>query len=135
MNAVPWSVTDFRVVIGSTKIDFDPNKEDANREKHKYSLSSAVHFLERLILPIAQPPYLTREANDASGEVRHEHMTVDSDGHVVFFVTTMRSNETVRVISLRKASPEERAVFSHITGFKVTKPNSRFDTDATRGST
>ena len=118
MSAAPWSETDFRVIIGSTRIDFDPEKEDANREKHKYSLLSAVHFLRRLILPITQPPFITRDADDTNGEVRHEHMTVDSDGHVVFFVTTMRPNETVRVISLRQASPLERAVFSQLTGFQ-----------------
>ena len=44
-------------------------------------------------------------------EIRHNHMTLDDDGHVVFFVTTMRSNETVRVISLRKASDTERELY------------------------
>jgi uncharacterized DUF497 family protein len=107
------------VIIGSTQIDFDADKEDANREKHKYSLLSAVHFLQRLILPIVQPPFITRDASDANREVRHEHMTVDSDGYVVFLVTTMRPKETVRVISLRRASPEERAVFAQLTGFNV----------------
>ncbi len=130
MNAVPWSETDFRVIIGSTQIDFDPDKEEANRKKHKYSLLSAVHLLQRLILPMAQPPFITRDASASNGEVRHEHMTVDGEGNVVFCVTTMRPSEKVRVISLRQASREERAVFLQLTCFNVTTPNLAVNPDA-----
>ena len=45
-------------------------------------------------------------------------MTVDDEGKVVFLVTTMRADETVRVISLRRAHPDERDVFMALTGFK-----------------
>ena len=51
--------TDFRVVFGGTKIDFDPDKEEYNRKKHKYSLQSAVDLLERWILPITSTPFIT----------------------------------------------------------------------------
>lgn len=33
--------SDFRLVLGRSKIDYDPGKEDVNRKKHKYSLESA----------------------------------------------------------------------------------------------
>jgi uncharacterized DUF497 family protein len=46
-----------------------------------------------------------------NSEVRHNHMTLDDEGHVVFFVTTMRSGETVRVISLRRADETEEALY------------------------
>ncbi len=118
MNNLPWEEQDFRVIIGSTAVDFDLEKEELNRKKHQYSLSSAVHFLERLVLPVPQPPYLTRDAPSNKDEIRHEHMTVDSDGHIVFIISTMRKNETVRVISLRRASSEERKVFASLTGYK-----------------
>ncbi len=116
MSLRPWNSDDFRLVIGSTQIDYDKNKEDANRKKHGYSLESAVHFFTRLLLPVPQPPLITRDASTA-GEQRHEHMTVDDQGKVVFLVTTMRADETVRVISLRRAHPDERDTFMSLTDF------------------
>ena len=107
----PWSDIDFRAVIGSTAIDFDWTKEEANRKKHGYSLLSAVHFLERWLLPIPSPLLLNTDPFEDSGEVRCKHMTLDDEKNVVFFVTTMRPDETVRVISLRRASDEERDLY------------------------
>ena len=107
----PWNDTEFRVVIGRTRIDYDFAKEESNRKKHGYSLVSAVHFLERLILPIPSPLFMTTDPFLEKTEIRHNHMTLDDTGHVVFFVTTMRPNETVRVISLRKASDTERELY------------------------
>ncbi len=109
---------DFRLVIGRTKIDYDPNKEDENREKHHYSLASAVHLLEKIILPIRPTPYLRRGPFVENNEIRHNHMGVDDNGKVVFMVTTMRPDETVRVISFRRADDKEREVFFQHTGFK-----------------
>ena len=54
---------------------------------------------------------MTSDSFLEKNEVRHNHMTLDDDGHVVFFVTTMRSDETVRVISLRKASDTEGKLY------------------------
>ncbi|MBT9611741.1 MAG: BrnT family toxin [Burkholderiales bacterium] len=106
----PWAETDFRVVIGSTGIAYDPNKEEINRTKHGYSLESAVHLLQRLVFPVPSPLFMTTEPFEENGEVRHNHMTLD-DGHVLFFVTTMRPGETVRVISLRRASDTEKELY------------------------
>jgi len=106
-----WTESDFRIVIGSTTIDYDQNKETINREKHGYSLASAVHFLQRIILPIPIPLLITTDPFEEKGEIRHNHMTKDDDGHVVFFVTTMRPSETVRVISLRRASKNEEMLY------------------------
>jgi uncharacterized DUF497 family protein len=116
-----WSAEDFRLIIGSTKVDYDTTKEEVNRKKHGCSLESAVHFFERLLF-FHPAPFLYREASTSS-ERRHEHMTIDDSGNVVFLITTMRPDETVRVISLRRASPEEREVFAAYTGFRErTKP-------------
>ena len=103
-------------MIGSTKIDYDQNKEYVNRQKHGYSLESAVHFFTRLLLGVRQPPFITRDASTAR-ERRHEHMTVDDQGKIVFLVTTMRADETVRIISLRRAHPDERDDFMSLTDF------------------
>ena len=116
MKNSPWHPEDFRLIIGSTQVDYDRTKEEINRKTHGYSLESAVHFFERLLL--SQPtPFLHREAATHS-ERRHEHMTVDDSGKVVFLVTTMRPDETVRVVSLRRASSEEREEFAVHTGFR-----------------
>jgi len=120
MNQSFWNHDDFRLIIGSTQVDYDHNKEEKNRKKHQYSLDSAVHFFTRLLLPIPQPPFITRDASSVD-EQRHEHMTVDDQGKVVFLVTTMRLDETVRVISLRRAHPDEREDFATCTGFREDK--------------
>ena len=114
--AHPWAPEDFRVVIGGSTIDYDPDKEDENRAKHKYSLASAIDIFEKLLLPLPSTPICTRDASTQS-ERRHEHLAVDSDGKVVFIVTTMRQDETIRVISLRRASQEERELFAQGTGY------------------
>ena len=107
----PWNEKDFRLIIGRTKIDYDWTKEEINRKKHGYSLESAVHFLEQTLLLIPSPPLVTSNPIDVDGEVRHQHMVLDSDGKVIFFVTTMRPDETVRLISFRRASPEEERIY------------------------
>ena len=116
MTHIPWEPEDFRVVIGGSAIDYDPDKEDENRAKHKYSLASAVDIFEKLLLPVPSAPICTRNAS-TQPEQRHEHLAVDSDGKVVFIVTTMRQDETIRIISLRRASSEERDYFTQATGY------------------
>ncbi len=86
-------------------------KELENRRKHGYSLESAVYFLQRSIIPTKDQLLITSDRFKRNGEVRHNHMTMDDDGHVVFFVTTMRHMETVRVISLRSANEKERTLY------------------------
>lgn len=109
---------EFRVVFGRTRIDYDPNKEEANRAKHGYSLQSAVYFLEGVLFPTATSrPYVVSEAFWKNKEVRHMHMVVDDSGNVVVMATTMRPDEIVRVISLRKAHADERAEFNRLTGY------------------
>jgi uncharacterized DUF497 family protein len=122
MKSPHWEKEDFRVIIGSSRIDYDKEKEDYNRKEHKYSLLSAVDFLEHLLLPIGYRPFITRDASTTE-ERRHEHMTIDDAGKIVFFVTTMRKRETIRVISLRRASEKEREIFASYTGFKEKPPN------------
>ena len=122
MNDIPSklgiSAWEFRVVIGSTQIEYDLDKEGKNREKHGYSLASAVEQLESLILSDNDRPYIVSNGFYESGEVRHMHMSIDDIGAVILFVTTMRPNETVRIISFRRASYEEREKFFKNTGYR-----------------
>lgn len=110
---------EFRVVFGRTRIDYDETKEYSNRQRHGYSLESAVSLLERMLLPIgAPPPCMTSDGFIEQGEIRHMHMGVDDGNRVVLMVTTMRPDEIVRIISFRRASATERDQFFNITGFR-----------------
>ncbi len=125
MNDIPNKLGipdwEFRVIIGTTKIDYDPDKEQLNRKKHGYSLESAIEQLEYLIFPVGKPrPYMVSDGFEEGGEVRHMHMGIDDTGMVVLFVTTMRLNETVRIISYRRASSEDRETFFQHTGYRET---------------
>ena len=113
---------EFRLVFGCTKIDYGPEKEEINRKNHHYSLESGVHLLERLLLPLGnQPPHVITDSFKEKGEVRHKHMSVDDSGNVVVMVTTMRPEETVRVISFRRAHQKEREKFRELTGYVEPK--------------
>ena len=108
---------EFRLVIGGTKVDYDLNKEKANQMSHGYSLGSAAFLVRRIIMPAApRVPHMVSDAFDENGEVRHMHTTVDDCGDEVLIVTTLRPDETVRVISLRRASRKERELFRASTG-------------------
>lgn len=108
------SITDFRLIMGSSRIEYDEAKEEINREKHSYSLESAVYFLECALLPVPTPCLITSEGKFINGEIRHQHMCKDDDGKVVFFVTTMRPNESIRVISLRQAHENEAEIYNKL---------------------
>ena len=116
MSSPPWAEEDFRVIIGRTKIEYGEEKEEINRREKKYSLESATDLLCGLALPGMSRPFITRDASTVE-ERRHEHMTIDDSRKVVFFVTTMRDEETVRIISLRRAHEDERELFAKLTGF------------------
>lgn len=109
--------SDFCCIFGRSSIDYDSLKEEKNRRDHNYSLESAVYLLERWILPVESPPLITSDSIIKNGEIRHQHMTVDDERNIVFFVTTMRAEEIIRVISLRRASEGERSTFIKITGY------------------
>lgn len=107
---------EFRILFGSTGIEYDPEKDDKNRKKHKYSLESAAYILEREILPFSvssskKSVLFTRNAINSKDERRFEHLTEDDEKNVVFIVTTMRPNESVRAISFRQANAKEKEVF------------------------
>jgi uncharacterized DUF497 family protein len=109
---------EFRLVFGSTRIEYDENKEMANRANHGYSLESAVHYFEKLLLPTEPSgPFMTSDSFIDNGEVRQMHMGLDDSENVVLFVTTMRDAETVRIISFRRARDSECQTFFENTGY------------------
>ena len=115
----------FRLILGRTRIEYDENKEFSNRKKHGYSLDSAVHYFEQLLLPIRSEPFLTSDPFIENDEVRHMHMGLDDRGDVVLFVTTMRDEETVRIISFRRATQAERETFFRHTSMPSRSTRTR----------
>ncbi len=67
---------------------------------------------------IGTPPYAVNDAFQKNNETRHMHMSIDDTGKVVLMVTTMRPDETVRVISFRRAHESERDRFYELTGYR-----------------
>ena len=118
-------VHEFRLILGRTRIEYDVNKELSNRKKHGYSLESAVHYFEQQLLPIDTKPFITSDSFFENGEVRQMHMSLNDGGHVVLFVTTMREDETVRIISFRRATETERETFFRHTGIADSSTRTR----------
>jgi uncharacterized DUF497 family protein len=57
------------------------------------------------------------DTSEEQGDVRHVHKSVDEWGNVVLMVTTIRPDETVRVISYRRAKRKERELLRQNTGY------------------
>jgi len=82
-------------------------------------LEGTVSLLKRIVFPFGETvPHVTSDGFLEEGEVRHMHMSVDDCGKVVLMVTTMRPDESIRVISFRRASSSEREQFFQITGYR-----------------
>jgi uncharacterized DUF497 family protein len=108
----PWSEDDFRLILARTSIDYDRSKEEGNRKKHGYSLESAVYFLEGMLFPFGRPLVATSDPVQRNGEIRYQHLAFDTENNVVvLFVTTVRPEEIVRVISFRRADREEKDIY------------------------
>jgi len=99
---------DFKIIPGTTRIDYDAIKEARNIEKHRYSLTTAVEILQAAA--VFQQPFITIGRTMEDGEVRHVHLA-EHEGKLLQFVTTMREADTVRIISLRPASRKERNIY------------------------
>jgi uncharacterized DUF497 family protein len=81
-------------------IEFDPIKAASNLQKH------GVHFAEAEMV-LQDPRALTIEDPDAVNEQRWITMGMDSTGRILVVVYTYRSDQ-IRIISIRKASRQER---------------------------
>lgn len=93
-----------RFVLGTTAIDYDPNKEEQNKSKHGYSLSCAQDVIEQLLL--LQKPALHRSY--MRGDEERFDMMTEYQNRIVHITATMRKGDVVRVISMRDASEKER---------------------------
>jgi len=74
--------TDFRLVIGSTKVEFDPAKNESNILKHGYSFDEAIDIFNKIIFPFATPPppFIVKDSIEKGSELRSNMLTVDKRG-------------------------------------------------------
>ena len=83
-------------------LEWDDDKERKNIRKHGISFSEAVTALE-------DDPAITIEDNHPA-EIRFITLGMDAAGRVLVVVFTYRG-EMIRIISARKATATERAVY------------------------
>ena len=119
---------DFCVILGTTTFDFDANNEKSNKDKHGYSLQDAVCLFEQWILPAPSTSFITETA-EQNGAIKHQHIGIDNNGTVVFIVTEMQPDETVRILSFREATETEQERFQSeaINGYLQGKGNPKND--------
>jgi uncharacterized DUF497 family protein len=82
------------------QVEFDPKKAAANLKKHGVSLNEAAGSLLDSFA-------LVREDEDAEGEERFVLVGMSSEGRLLTVCYTLRDEETIRLISARKATRRE----------------------------
>ena len=80
--------------------EWDPPKARANAKKHGVRFADAVTALE-------DDRAVTVEDPDSEGERRFVSLGTDANGQLLVTVFTLRA-DTIRIISARKASKQER---------------------------
>jgi hypothetical protein len=84
-------------------IEFDPRKAAVNQKKHGISFAEAEPVLN-------DPLALTREDDDARGEPRFVTVGLGAEGRVLV-VVWMQRGDTIRLISARQATRNERRIY------------------------
>lgn len=82
-------------------IEFDQKKAASNLKKHGVSFNEAVTVL-------LDPMALVWEDDDALHEARFVAVGISNTGRFVTVCYTLRDEETIRLISARKATNNER---------------------------
>ncbi len=89
----------------SVDIEFDPKKADSNFKKHGVSFDEATtSFLD--------PMALAQEDSGAQGEARWVLLGVASSGRLLAVCYTLRRDDTIRLISARKATAKEKQQYA-----------------------
>ncbi|NJL27899.1 MAG: BrnT family toxin [Thermoanaerobaculia bacterium] len=82
------------------KVGFDPNKAAANLGKHGVPLEEAAGSL-------LDPVALVREDETSEGEARFVLVGMSRDGRLLTVCYALPDEETIRLISARKATRKE----------------------------
>ena len=87
------------------EVEFDPSKAATNLKKHGVSLDEAAGSL-------LDPFALVREDEDAEGEVRFVLVGVSRESRLLTVCYTLREEETVRLITARRATRREERQYA-----------------------
>lgn len=87
------------------QVEFDPRKASVNLRKHGVSLAEAAGSL-------LDPFALVREDEDAEGEVRFVLVGMSRENRLLTVCYTLREEETIRLISARKATRKEERQYA-----------------------
>jgi uncharacterized protein len=87
------------------QVEFDPRKASANLKKHGVSLDEAAGSL-------LDPFALVREDEDAEGEVRFVLVGMSRENRLLTVCYTLREEETIRLISARRATRREERQYA-----------------------
>ncbi len=87
------------------QVEFDPKKAAANLKKHGVSLDEAAGSLLDSFA-------LAREDEDAEGEERFVLVGMSREGRLLTVCYTLRDEETIRLISARKATRKEERQYA-----------------------
>ena len=87
------------------QVEFDPKKAAANLKKHGVSLDEAAGSLLDSFA-------LAREDEDAEGEKRFVLVGMSREGRLLTVCYTLRDEETIRLISARKATRKEEKQYA-----------------------
>lgn len=87
-------------------IEYDSRKAASNLKKHGVSFDEAATSL-------LDPMALVREDDDAQDEARFVAVGMSSTGHLITVCYTLRNDETIRLISARKATTNERRQYEN----------------------
>ncbi len=91
------------------EFEWDPDKAEQNLREHRIDFADAVGVFDS--------PRLTREDSDVEGERRFVTLGIDGLGRLLVVVYTHRE-DTVRVISARKATKKERNEYAQRVRFQ-----------------
>ena len=87
------------------EVEFDPKKAAGNLTKHGVALDEAAGSL-------LDPLALVREDLDAEGEARFVLVGMSAAGRLLTVCYTLRDEETIRLISARKATGKEERQYA-----------------------
>ncbi len=85
------------------RFEWDEQKSRSNFQKHGIEFADAVTVLD-------DTAALTRQDTD-SDEIRHIALGMDAIGRLLVVVYTYRDEESIRIISARRATRPERASY------------------------
>lgn len=85
---------------------WDARKDRANRKKHGISFENA-------ILVFDDPFQVTTQDREVEGEERWQTIGMVSGAHILLVAHTVdEEQESIRILSARKATPQERSIYA-----------------------